>query len=220
LAEASRLEGLQRYSDAEAVLRPAARGVSAVPARSALVRVLVLQGKGVQAEEEARQLVKVEPRSPEANGYLALALACQKRMDDATQTLAEAVRLGLRHGRYHAWLVRIAQTEKLKVSLGELFQGGLALEPDSPELLLELCKYQYQMGKFKEALQAAEGLLRRSPTDAIALYLKGLVLLQQQQTAGAIASLEASLKAQPNQPQTQKLLAQLKSQSVPPNWKR
>lgn len=64
--------------------------------------------------------------------------------------------------------------------------------------LLERGAAHHRAGRLDEAAQAYDEILRRSPTHAVALSLRGAVLLQRNAPAEALGFLDRSLAARPN----------------------
>jgi tetratricopeptide (TPR) repeat protein len=96
--------------------------------------------------------------------------------------------------RERSLLVATSNPPRARAALDPL----LAADPTDADALLTLAEAELQLGRPDRAIELAEGVTQRLPTDARALYVRGRSRLQGRRLAAARADLEAAVAAGPD----------------------
>ncbi|MEE8575782.1 MAG: tetratricopeptide repeat protein [candidate division Zixibacteria bacterium] len=137
---------------------------------------------GLSAKErrkESRRLLK-QVRNSFVDGELAAALASVDSILAIDEGNPDA---------YHYWgriLIRQADT----LLADSVLDAGIEHAPKSSRLKLYLSRIRLKQGKTESALSLAEGVLAIKPRESEALYLKGMALVQQGDSAQATEVLQ------------------------------
>jgi tetratricopeptide (TPR) repeat protein len=147
------------------------------------------------------QTVKPSPKTP-----------APSRADDDLQKHFQAARSYQSKGdqehaatEYRLFLAQaLRRSADLRSHIGQhqeaekLFEAGLALSPQDPDLLLDFAVMRLDESKFGEAKSLAEKALQTTPGNPRAEYLIGNALCQQDDYKSAKPHLEAAVKSSPN----------------------
>jgi tetratricopeptide (TPR) repeat protein len=93
-----------------------------------------------------------------------------------------------------------------------LLQEEVSAHPDNEIALSELAECQLNGGNFAAAKATADLMLKVSPQNKVAYYMKGLAQAQMQDLNGAISALQMALKCEPNFAPARELLSKLLAQ--------
>lgn len=142
--------------------------------------------------------LRIEPDHPATHEARGLALAAQQKWDEARRSLNRAVELFpqatgalLQRGRVNM----LAGDPQAAVSDAD---AVLKLSPDLPEALLLRSHAKFAIGDKDGALADADRVLERAPNAPQALRTRIAVLIDQQRTADAAATLERLAKVEPD----------------------
>jgi len=157
----------------------------------------------VDAEESFRQVVAGRRNFSLGYANLALALALQKRPEEAEQNLEMAVRLDKGSVKNDVWITALNATA-LGYSQAGNFQKAaenltrvLALDGNNADARGNLAFSLYRLQRVKEAQQMIESAIQLNPNQPVAYNTYGLILLEQGRNADAAAAFEKALAMDP-----------------------
>ncbi|MGH9482262.1 MAG: tetratricopeptide repeat protein, partial [Terriglobales bacterium] len=146
------------------------------------------QGQPVEAEEEFRAALALDPISGDAVASLVQSLAGQGRLNDARKAI-EALPPEARGGQAYATLGDAYLNQHLYREAADAFRQAVAARPDDPDYQRALAQALAQDGNFAAALAEYQRLQREIPEDGDA----PLRVAQMQMQMGDLAAAGASL---------------------------
>ena len=198
--EAARSRG--EPEEAERLLRKALsvepKGQQELSVRTTLADVLVQLDKIVAAEALYREILAREPRNINAIRGLFGIMAGKDRVDEAV-ALAEGLPEDLRlqipglprlKARYYRDLAEIASENFDTARAEQLLKEALLLDPSSPWIRMDLARIYQQAGRIREANTLVDGILESNPNMSDALFIKALILAEQERWLEGLNLLE------------------------------
>ena len=155
----------------------------------------------VEAVEELKNILALEPGSAEAHMLLGLAYALQKKselMGEAVAELRQALALNPALGVARLSLARVYLDMARPARAREELTLLLEQAPDQPPVLSLLGEAERQLGNHVRAIELNRQALQADASFAQARYYLGLALLDNGRTADAIAELQAVVKSGAN----------------------
>ena len=180
-------------------------GTATPPVRERINRVgadlFSLTPHPVEAVEELKNILALEPGSAEAHMLLGLAYGLQKKselMGEAVAELRQALALNPALGLARLSLARIyldmARPARARDELTLLLEQA----PNQPPVLSLLGEAERQLGNHERAITLNRQALQADASFAQARYYLGLALLDNGRTADAVAELQAVVKSGAN----------------------
>lgn len=195
--EAGRLPEAERIYRAALAL-DAKRAQKEFAVRNTLADVLAEQGDTPEAERIYRDIVARQPEASNAmrgligiltkDGRLAEAIALAEKLPPEAR--AELGNLGALKGQYLREQAKLASENKDEARAESLLKEALLLDPESPWTRLELARIYQRQHRVREANTLIDGLLTSGRQLADAIYIKALLLAEQQDWYNALTLLE------------------------------
>lgn len=195
------------HSAAEQVLRKSLETFeSSIEVRLALSNLLARKGDLPGAEAEIKKAVELNKDSQEPLIALAAFYSLMpQRQEDAHKAFESAINVKPENPAgylaYSRFLTASGRATDATRVLGVGFE-----KTKSPVLQKSMIELQIEHGKYKEASEGIESILKKN-RDPEALYLSGRLKLAQRDLNGAIEDLNASLKSNPDSAQARFRLA-------------
>ncbi|MGR8929598.1 MAG: tetratricopeptide repeat protein [Gammaproteobacteria bacterium] len=124
-----------------------------------------------------KSLTKEHPNSLNAYHALAMAYGAENQWPEANKILEEALKREPKSSATYKLLAIALVKQDRGIEVPDLYQKGLAVVPDNPELMLELAKYYEQTKHFEQAIAAYNRLLEKFPnSDEVANNLAYLLV--------------------------------------------
>lgn len=203
-----------RIGDADQAIRQYQEGMSAdgshkVDYQKRVIEVLIRQGKTAQAYEKDLEILKANPKDPEARGLKASFLLDKGDLEAAANELQSVVTASPDNfvARFNLGRAYFAKGELEQARLQ--FEAALKLRPDYMPARLALTQLALRRGDSDLALKYAQESLKMNPGSGISVLLEASALLQKSEFDEARTLLEKILKANPNQADTLRQLAVL-----------
>jgi tetratricopeptide (TPR) repeat protein len=193
-------EALDRLGALDAAVEAFRRAVAARPAfpkaENNLILTLVKAGRGPEAVDRARALVRDAPGDPHAHFTLGLAQS-EQDVARALDSFRRAIELAPRHtlARYNLALV-LKRADRITEAVAEL-QRAIAIEP-RPECYFTLGSIYWQQGDAAPAVDALRAAVAARPAYAEAHATLGTVLKAVRDWSGAAASLRRAIELRPD----------------------
>jgi tetratricopeptide (TPR) repeat protein len=193
-------EALERIGVLEAAVDAFRRALAARPdyrkASNNLILALAKAGKGAEAVERARALVKTAPDDAERHFTLGVALS-EQDVEESIRSFRRALELAPRHtlARYNLALV-LRRIDRPAEALAEL-DRALAIEP-RPEALYTQGVIYWHQGALGRAAAALRSAIAASPEYAEAHHALGAVLRNARDWNGAAAALRKAIAIKPD----------------------
>lgn len=199
-AEAQRELG--NVQAAEAGLRSALqiepKGVRELSVRSTLADVLVQQNEFRAAEQLYRNILATDPEYMDAVRGLIGILAREQRVEEAiavaerlpTDMLRDIPNLSPLKATYLREQAQAAQKAKDDASAERFLKDALLLDPNSPWIRMDLARIYQRQGRVREANTLVDGILSSNPRMPEALFIKALLLSEQQRWYEGLQLLE------------------------------
>jgi tetratricopeptide (TPR) repeat protein len=196
-----------RIGDADQAIRQYQEGISAdsankVDYQKRIIEVLIRQGKTAQAYEKDLEILKANPKDPEARGLKASFLLDKGDVDAAVSELQAVVtakpdNFVARFNLGRAYFAK-GDTEQAR----QQFETALKQKPDYMPARLALTQLALRRGEIDAALKMAQETLRINPTSGTATLLEAAAYLRKGQFDEARSLLDQILKNNPNQADT------------------
>ena len=162
------------------------------------VAVLVTQQRYELAEGELRKLLTDEPEFGDGHALLAICLAEQGKLTDATSEAQQAIHLEPDDAFSHYSLARVlASRERWRESEKALRQA-IELDPYDEEHFSMLASILLNQERWQEALDAAEAGLELDPDHIDSINLRAMALRRLGHEDQADASLDTALQGDPD----------------------
>lgn len=166
--------------------------------RLQLAQVLLEASKLDQAEPVLEQLAKDDPSSIPAEQALFRVQVAQKRYTDARATAENIERVSPKQGLGY-YLAGVADEADQRVDAAARdYEQSLQRQPDAGEPLAALVRLDLRLKRAPAAMALIDGVIARSPDNAVARNIKAELLLAQGQTDAAIAAYQATVQAAPS----------------------
>jgi len=169
-----------------------------VQVREALARALLRKNQVKEAQVELKKLLDQNPGHAEANYLMAQILFSQGNADEAANHLRATLRANPSHVRAHAllgsYLERKGQPEQ---ALAE-YEAALRVNPNLADVKFQVGLLYAQIGRLPEALRLARELEQSDPKSAGPPFLRGVVLLGQNNPQGAVDAFNTAVKLKPD----------------------
>ena len=196
-----------RIGDADQAIRQYQEGMSAdtankVDYQKRVIEVLIRQGKTAQAYEKDLEILKDNPKDPEARGLKASFLLDKGDIDAAVIELQAVVTAKPDNfvARFNLGRAYFAKGDLEQAR--QQFEAALKLRPDYMPARLALTQLALRRGDCDAALKMAQETLKINPSAASRPCSKPRAYLRKGQFDEARALLEKILKVNPNQADT------------------
>ena len=196
-----------RIGDMDEAIRQYQQGISndgtrKVDYQKHIIEVLTRQGKNQEAYDKDLEILKEDPKDPEARGMKASYLLDKGDVTQAITELQQVVTAKPDNfvARFNLGRAHYARQEYEQAI--QQFQKAVELRPDYLRARLALTQIALMRGNNEGALNYAEEAEKRNPESGAAKLLKAAALMRLQRYDEARVLLEALLKANPRQPDT------------------
>ena len=196
-----------RIGDADQAIRQYQEGMSAdsahrVDYQKHVIEVLIRQGKTAQAYEKDLEILKANPKDPEARGLKASFLLDKGDVDAAITELQSVVTAKPDNfvARFNLGRAYFAKGELEPAR--QQFEAALKQRPDYMPARLALTQLALRRGDADAALKMAQDTLKINPTSGVATLLEAAAYLRKGQYDESRALLERIVKLNPNQADT------------------
>jgi tetratricopeptide (TPR) repeat protein len=156
---------------------------------------LVEQEDLAGAEESFQQALKINPQSAEAHNSLGNVYYAQKKLDLAEKEFQASVRYHPRDrdANYNLGLLRLARNDPRNA-----ITYFSRVQPQSPEVLLNLTQAYFAAGQKEKGLEIARTLSEQAKDDVRMHFTLGLLLAKQKQYSAACHEFEIANSLQPD----------------------
>jgi tetratricopeptide (TPR) repeat protein len=196
-----------RIGDADQAIRQYQEGMSYDTARKLdyqkrVIEVLIRQGKTAQAYEKDMEILKANPKDPEARGLKASFLLDKGDVDAAITELQSVVTAKPENfvARFNLGRAYFAKNEFEQSR--QQFENALKLRPDYMPARLALTQLALRQGDPDKALKIAQETLKINPGSGVSTLLEAAALVRKGQYDEARIRFEKILKVNPNQADT------------------
>ncbi len=196
-----------RIGDADQAIRQYQEGISAdsahkVEYQKRVIEVLIRQGKTAQAYEKDLEILKANPKDPEARGLKASFLLDKGDVDAAVTELQSVVTAKPDNfvARFNLGRAYYAKGEMEQAR--QQFETALKSRPDYMPARIALTQLAIRRGDSDAALKMAQETLKMNPSSGVSTLYEAAAYLRKGQFDDARALLEKVLKANPNQADT------------------
>jgi tetratricopeptide (TPR) repeat protein len=196
-----------RIGDADQAIRQYQEGMTAdtahkVDYQKRVIEVLIRQGKTAQAYERDLDILKDNPKDPEARGLKASFLLDKGDIDAATTELQSVVTAKPDNfvARFNLGRAYFAKNDLEQAR--QQFEAALKLRPDYMPARLALTQLALRRGDADAALKFAQETLKMNPNSGISTLLEAAAYLRKGQFDESRTLLEKIVKVNPNQADT------------------
>ncbi len=184
-----------------AALQLAKLGVERLPQDATvhygLGRILELQGKGQEAEDEYLQALLLDPVAREPMARM-LALLLKRREFDRAQRLIEAaLQKDISSAPHYNWLGIVLQLQAKYPEAETAFQKAISLDPKEADYHAGLGALYLAKGEPARAEAPLKEAIRIKPNSTIALYNLGVALAMEGKSSEAIPFFEQAERSGP-----------------------
>ena len=196
-----------RIGDADQAVRQYQEGMSAdgrhrIDYQKHIVEVLVRQGKTAQAYEKDLEILKENPKDPEARGLKASFLLDKGDVDAAVTELQSVVTAKPDNFVARFNLGRAYYAKGDLEQARQQFESALKQRPDYMPARLALSQLALRRGDPDTALKLAQETLKMNPNSGISTLFEAAALVRKGQYDEGRGLLQKILKANPNQADT------------------
>jgi tetratricopeptide (TPR) repeat protein len=164
---------------------------------SRLGAALVLKGELAEAETLLREVLKVQPYSPEAEHYMGRIAHQRGQIEDARLAFERAARLDPENAMYHAYVGWAAlDSNEMRVALREL-ETALKLDQSYGDAYWLRARIRIHAGVVRDALADLERALELNPNRIEAWAAMGECHYQLGQVREAVGDLEKAVAGKP-----------------------
>lgn len=196
-----------RIGDADQAMRQYEEGISADKARKLdyqkrIIELLVRQGKTGPAYEKCLEILKENPKDPEARGLKASFLLDKGEINAAATELASVVTLKPNNfvARFNLGRAYFAKGDLEQAR--QQFEQSLRVNPNYMPARLALTQIALRRGDADAALKMAQESLRLNPSSGVSVLQEASAYMQMKNYPEARARLEHIIKGNPNQADT------------------
>ena len=194
-----------RIGDAESALREFREGIVKDPKRKvayqhSVIEVLLRQGKRAEAAEVNTQILKDNPKDPDAKSLAATFLLDQGDINRATTELQAVVTSSPDNAVAHYQLGRAYLASNKREEARQQFETAIKLRQDMVTPRLGLAQLQVMHGEFQPALDSVQEILKLDPNNVNARLIESQALLGQKKFGESDALLAGMLKSNPSSP--------------------
>jgi tetratricopeptide (TPR) repeat protein len=195
-----------RTGDAESALREFREGIVKEPKRKAayqhsIIEVLMRQGKRAEAAEVNNQILKENPKDPDAKSLEATFLLDQGNILKATTELQAVVTSTPDNAVARYQLGRALMAGGKREEARQQFETAIKLRPDMVTPRLGLAELQVQHGEFQLALTSVQDILKLDPGNVNARLIESEGLLGEKKFGESDTLLAGMLKSNPSSPE-------------------
>jgi Flp pilus assembly protein TadD len=167
-----------------------------------MIEVLLRQGKRAEAAEVNNQILKDNPKDPDAKGLAATFLLDQGDINKATSELQAVVTSSPENAVAHYRLGRayMAAGASKREEARQQFEKAIALRGDMVTPRLGLAELQALHGEYQAALDSVQGVLKIDPGNLNARLIESQALLGQKKFGESDSLLAGMLKSNPGSP--------------------
>jgi tetratricopeptide (TPR) repeat protein len=196
-----------RIGDADQAIRQYQEGITndsahRVDYQKRVIEVLIRQGKTAQAYEKDLEILKANPKDPEARGLKASFLLDKGDVDSAVTELQAVVTAKPDNfvARFNLGRAYFAKNELEQAR--QQFDAALKQRPDYMPARLALTQLALRRGDADAALKMAQDTLKMNPSSGVSSLLEAAAYLRKGQFDESRDLLEKILKVNPNQSDT------------------
>jgi tetratricopeptide (TPR) repeat protein len=196
-----------RIGDADQAIRQYQEGMTADTAhkidyQKRVIEVLIRQGRTAQAYEKDLEILKENPKDPEARGLKASFLLDKGDIDAATTELQQVVTAKPDNfvARFNLGRAYFAKSDLEQAR--QQFETALKLRPDYMPARLALTQLALRRGDADAALKFSQETLKMNPNSGISTLLEAAAYLRKGQYDESRDLLERIIKVNPNQADT------------------
>ena len=153
-----------------------------------------------------QSLTRMYPMVPHYHYLLGVGLIAIGDMQSAVDSLAEADRLEPNQAPTLLALGRALNNRHLFTQARTVLSSSFGLQPDSTDVVAALAEAEAGLGEYDDAAEHAQQALDRAPSNATALLVKGVVLMEQQHY---VEARDVLLKAAASDPDSLQAVYQL-----------
>lgn len=198
-----------RIGDAESALREYREGIIKEPKRKSsyqhsIIDVLMRQGKRAEAAEVNAQILKENPKDPDAKSLAATFMIDRGDVATALAQLQAVVTSSPENAVAHYQLGRAylaSGRQDAQEEAKQQFQKAMSLRPDLILPRLGLAELQVRHGEFEGALATIRDILARDPGNVNAKLIQSQALLGQKRYPESDALLAGMLKSNSASPE-------------------
>ncbi len=192
-----------RVGDGESAVREFKEGITKDPNRKhtyqkAIIEVLMRQGKREEAAELNSQILKEDPKDPEARGLAATFLMDKGDLTHALTELQSAVTRAPDNAVLRYQLGRANAAHGDWEQARQSFQKAIELRGDYLLARLALAQLQVTRGEYDAALKSVEQILTYDPNSLSGRMIQAAAMLGQKRFTESKALLQSMAKASPN----------------------
>jgi tetratricopeptide (TPR) repeat protein len=222
-----------RTGDTESALREYREGVQKDPKRKALyqhdiISTLIRQGKRAEAAEINNEVLKENPKDPDAKSLAATFLLDQGDVNTALTQLQAVVTSSPDNAVAHFELGRAylaSHRPDGPESARQQFERSIQLQPNLIQPRIGLAQLQVMRGEYEAALNTVQIILQRDPGSIAAKVIQSQAYLGQKKFGESDNLLSGMVKSNPNSPDVyyqlgSSLLAEGKPKEAEPAFQR
>ena len=197
-----------RTGDTESALREYREGILKDPTRKTLyqhdiISTLLRQGKRAEAAEVNNQVLKENPKDPDATSLRATFLLDQGDVNNALTQLQGVVTSSPDNAVAHFQLGRAYLASNRPdgpESARQQFERAIALQPNLIQPRIGLAQLQVMRGEYEAALDTVQAILQRDPGSVAAKVIQSQAYLGQKKFEDSKNLLTGMMKSNPNSP--------------------
>jgi tetratricopeptide (TPR) repeat protein len=198
-----------RTGDTESALREYREGIEKDPKRKSLyqhdiISTLIRQGKRAEAAEVNNQVLKENPKDPDAKSLAATFLLDQGDVNAALTQLQGVVTSSPDNATAHFQLGRAylaSGRPDARESARQQFEKAIALQPTLLQPRIGLAELQVMHGEYEAALDTVRQILERDPGNVSAKVIQSQAFVGQKKFGESDTLLASMVKANPGSPE-------------------
>jgi tetratricopeptide (TPR) repeat protein len=198
-----------RTGDADSAIREYREGIQKDPKRKStyqhdIIQVLLRQGKRAEAAELNNEVLKENPKDPDAKSLSASFLLDQGDVNAALTQLQAVVTSSPDNAVAHFQLGRAylaSGRQDGREAARQQFERAIQLQPTLLQPRIGLAELQVRHGEYEAALDTVQTILQRDPGNLNAKMIQSQALLGQKKYDDSDKLLAGVLKTNPSSPQ-------------------